>query len=203
MTNAAADRPLRSDAVRSRRLLREAAASAFAEHGTNVSIARIAERAGIAKGTVFRHYATKDDLVAAMVCENIDTLVETGERLRHSPDSGRALRDFMTAVLEVQARDRAFCEVASGIAHDQPAIRSGTERLQAVADALVDRARREGAVRPDITGQDVMLLVSGVYQTAAPLRSSHPHLWRRYLGLAFDGMRAGDAAELPPFDAGP
>ncbi|WP_331737708.1 helix-turn-helix domain-containing protein [Streptomyces sp. NBC_00019] len=200
MTNPTAGRPLRSDAVRSRKLLREAAASAFAEQGTNVSIAQIAERAGIAKGTVFRHYATKEDLVAAIICENIDTLVDIGERLRLSADAGQALRDFMTAILEVQASDRAFCEVATGIAHDQPAIRAGTERLQAIADALTDRARLQGAVRPDITGQDVMLLVSGIYQTAAPLRSTHPQLWRRYLSLAFDGMQAGDAADLPPFD---
>ncbi|MGP4045913.1 TetR/AcrR family transcriptional regulator [Streptomyces sp. 2A115] len=202
MTNPTADRPLRSDAVRSRKLLREAAAAAFAEEGTNVSIAQIAERAGLAKGTVFRHYATKEDLVAAIVCENTDTLVDTGERLEQAADAGEALRDFMTAIIEVQARDRAFCEVAAGIVHDQPAIRAGTERLQAIADALADRARRQGAIRPDITGRDIMLLVSGIYQTAAPLRSSHPQLWRRYLSLAFDGMQARNAADLPPFDAG-
>ncbi|WP_202977502.1 TetR/AcrR family transcriptional regulator [Streptomyces sp. E5N91] len=201
MTKAMADRPLRSDAVRSRKLLRKAAAEAFAEEGTNVSIAHIAERAGIAKGTVFRHYATKEDLVAAIVCQSIDALVETGERLEGITDAGKALRDFMTEVIEVQARDRAFCEVATGIAHDQPAIRAGTERLHAIADALTDRARRQGAIRADITGQDVMLLVSGIYQTAAPLRSSHPQLWRRYLSLTFDGMQATDAAELPSSDA--
>ncbi|MFF8910793.1 TetR/AcrR family transcriptional regulator [Streptomyces olivaceoviridis] len=202
MTNPSAARPLRSDAVRTRRLLREAAASAFAEQGTNVSIAQIAERAGIAKGTVFRHYATKEDLVAAIVRDNIDTLVAVGERLRQSENAGEALRGFMTAILEVQASDRAFCEIATGAAHDQPVIREGTERLQAIADALADQARQEGAIRAEITGQDVMLLVSGVYQTAAPLQATHPHLWRRYLSLAFDGMRDKSAPELPPFDAG-
>ncbi len=59
MTNPAGIKPLRSDAVRTRKLLVKAASEAFAEHGSEVSVAQIAERAGIGKGTVFRHFATK------------------------------------------------------------------------------------------------------------------------------------------------
>lgn len=203
MTSTSTPRPLRSDAVRTRRLLHEAAASAFAEHGTNVSIAQIAERAGIAKGTVFRHYATKEDLVAEIICANIETLIAAGERLRQAEDAGEALREFMTGILEVQASDRGFCEIATGVSHDQPAIRMGNERLQAVADTLATRAREQGALRHEITGQDIMLLVSGIYQTAAPLRDTQPQLWRRYLSLALDGMQARSAPELPPFEGTP
>ncbi|MFB9466600.1 TetR/AcrR family transcriptional regulator [Streptomyces cinereospinus] len=203
MTNAPTTRPLRSDAVRTRKLLHDAATSAFAELGTNVSIAEIAERAGIAKGTVFRHFATKEDLVAAIVCENIDTLVATGEQLAQEADAGEALRAFMTAIIEIEASDRAFCEIASGAIHDQPSIQAGTNRLRAIAETLVDRAREQGAIRPEITGQDIILLVSGIYQTAAPLASAQPDLWRRYLGLVLDGMQAHSVPELPhPAPAG-
>ena len=62
---------------------------------------------------------------------------------------------------------------------------------------LTDRARRRHAIRPDITGRDVVLLLGGVHQTAAPLLTTEPELWRRYLALVFDGIRADAAEPLP------
>jgi AcrR family transcriptional regulator len=197
MTNPAAVKPLRSDAVRTRKLLVRAASEAFAEHGSAVSVSQIAERAGIGKGTVFRHFATKEDLLAAIVYENMFSLVATGEQLVQAEDPTEGLREFMSAAIELQAKDRAFCQVAHGEARHHPAVRKGQEMLDAVTDELTARARRHGAIRQDITGQDVMLLMSGIYQTASPLLETQPQLWRRYLRLVFDGMQADSAAELP------
>lgn len=46
-----------------------------------------------------------------------------------------------------------------------------------------------------------MLLLAGVHQTAAPVADAEPELWRRYLALVFDGIRARDAETLPhPLD---
>jgi AcrR family transcriptional regulator len=71
MTKSPATRAPRTDAVRNRQLLR-AAAEAFAEQGTEASVAEIAQRAGIGKGTVFRHLATKEDLIAAIISPMIE-----------------------------------------------------------------------------------------------------------------------------------
>lgn len=43
----------------------KAASEAFAEHGSEVSVSQIAQRAVIGKGTVFRHFATDEDLLTA------------------------------------------------------------------------------------------------------------------------------------------
>jgi AcrR family transcriptional regulator len=197
MTNPAAARPLRSDAVRTRKLLVRAASEAFAEHGSAVSVSQIAAQAGIGKGTVFRHFATKEDLLAAIVYENMFLLVATGERLTLAEDPGDGLRQFMSAAVELQVSDRAFCQVAHGEARDHPEVRKGQQMMDAVTEALTDRARRHGAIRQDITGQDVILLMSGIYQTASPLLETQPQLWRRYLRLVLDGMQAGTAPNLP------
>ncbi|MEU6515991.1 helix-turn-helix domain-containing protein [Streptomyces sp. NPDC046978] len=196
MTNPA-PRPMRSDAVRTRKLLVDAAAEAFAERGTEVSVSQIAERAGIGKGTVFRHFPAKGDLLAAIVTEKLYALAATGERLTEAEDPARALNEFMSAAIELQMQDRAFCEVVHGVAPDHPEVRNSQETLSAVTDALTVRARRHGAIREDITGQDITLLMSGIYQTASPLQATQPHLWRRYLHLVLDGMRAADAPALP------
>jgi AcrR family transcriptional regulator len=197
MTNSPVTRAPRTDAVRNRQLLLRAAAEAFAEQGTDVSIAEIAQRAGVGKGTVFRHFATKEDLVAAIMGEMIDRLVTTGTELLDAADPASALLEFMTAGTGLLARDRALCEVVGRPSLQHPAVQAGIGRLCEVAEALADRARRQGAIRPDITGPDIVLLLAGVQQTAAPLADTHPQLWRRYLGLVFDGMRAPAAQPLP------
>ena len=74
-------RPLRADAVRNRAALLAAAADEFAERGLDASVADIARRAGVGKGTVFRHFATKDDLIAAIVLDRVGELTTAGERL--------------------------------------------------------------------------------------------------------------------------
>src|SRR5258707_12180255 len=123
MTNPAAVKPLRSDAVRTRKLLVTAASEAFAEHGSAVSVSQIAERAGIGKGTVFRHFATKEDLLAAIVYENMFLLVATGERLAQADDPADELRQFMKAAVELQDNDRPFSQLAQREAREHPQVR--------------------------------------------------------------------------------
>jgi AcrR family transcriptional regulator len=196
-TETSATRLMRADAVRSRQRLLAAAAAAFAELGTEVSVAEIAARAGVGKATVFRNFATKDELLAAIVGELIGGLVEAGERLKDAADPGDALLEFMSTGVALLARDRSFCEVIGRPTLQQPAVRAEIERLSEVTETLVDRARHHDAIRPEITGLDVVLLLGGVHQTAAPLLDTAPDLWQRYLALVFDGMRARGAGQLP------
>ncbi|MDX2647214.1 TetR/AcrR family transcriptional regulator [Streptomyces sp. NPDC001902] len=187
----------RADMVRNRRLLLEAATAAFAERGVDVPIGEIAQRAGLAKGTVFRHFASKEDLLAAIMLQLLDQLVGSAGRLLEADDSGAALREFMTDGVEALATDRAFCEVIGRPSLQHAEVRDRIALLCDAAEALTARAREQGAVRGDITGTDVVLLLGGIHQTAAPLLPIQPQAWRRYLALAFDGLRAADSGPLP------
>src|SRR5258708_36935827 len=75
-------KPLRADAERNRRLLLDAAAEAFAEHGLDVSVGEIARRAGVGQGTVFRRFPTKEHLIAAVV---VDRMHQASARGRGAP----------------------------------------------------------------------------------------------------------------------
>ncbi|MFI2264133.1 hypothetical protein [Streptomyces tubercidicus] len=103
----------------------------------------------------------------------------------------------MTTGVQMQARDRCFCEAGAGIAHSDPEVRAGSNRLLETAEALTDRARRQGTVRADITGEDVLLLSRAAYETAAPMGEGAPDLWRRHLHVIFDGLRPEAARPLP------
>jgi AcrR family transcriptional regulator len=188
---------LRADAARNRSLLIDAAAAELFEHGPDVSIAQIAARAGVAKGTVFNHFASKEELVAVIFCEQLAALADAGEALLGHADPGAALLEFMTAAAELQASDRSFCEAVTATSRSHPAIRAASDRLAQVAQALTARARQAGMIRTDITGRDIMLLLSTATRTAAPLATARPDLWRRYLHLVFDGLRPEAAHELP------
>lgn len=62
--------PERCDAVRNRRRILEAAERLFASEGVEaVSIDRIAEEAGVGKGTVFRRFGDRSGLIYALLSE--------------------------------------------------------------------------------------------------------------------------------------
>ncbi|MCM3806819.1 TetR/AcrR family transcriptional regulator [Streptomyces sp. DR7-3] len=188
-------RPLRADAARNRKLLLAAAADEFAERGLTASVADIARRAGVGKGTVFRHFATKDDLVAAIALDRIAVLTAVGERLLGAPDAGAALLEFLTAVArELQQLDLSFLQGADELDSE---ISQAQERLFQIIHALVDRAREHGDVRADITGTDVVALMCAPNHAASFLPDAPPDLWQRYLAIIFDGLRPEGAHPLP------
>jgi AcrR family transcriptional regulator len=188
-------RPLRADAARNRELLLAAAADEFAEHGLDASVADIARRAGVAKGTVFRHFATKDDLLAAIVLDRIDALNAVGERLLQATDPGAALLEFLTvAAHQRQQRDLSFLQEAGELNPEVTRVRA--QMFQTV-HTLAERAREHGTVRADITGTDVILLMCAPNYVTSYLPDAPPDLWRRYLAIIFDGLRAEGAHPLP------
>lgn len=187
----------RADMVRNRRLLLDAATEAFAEHGLEASMGDVAQRAGLAKGTVFRHFPTKEDLLSAIMLRLLDRLTTTADRLCDADDAAAALRTFMTEGVEALAADRAFCEVIGRPSLQHAEVRDAIADLCVSAEALTAHAREQGAIRGDITGTDVVLLLGGIHQTAAPLLATQPEAWRRYLELALDGLRTSSPSALP------
>ncbi|MEX3104945.1 TetR/AcrR family transcriptional regulator [Streptomyces sp. V2] len=188
---------VRADAARNRRLLMDAASAEFAEHGMDVSIARIATRAGVGKGTVFRHFETKEQLLAAIFCDQIDAIAATGAKLVDAHDPGAALFEFMARGVEVQAHDLSFCQAAAALSHSEASVRTSIRRLEDMADRLTGRAQQAGQVRDDVSGADIVLLLTAASQAPLPLGDIQPGLWRRYLGVIFDGLRPQCASPLP------
>jgi AcrR family transcriptional regulator len=188
-------RPLRADAARNRALLLAAAADEFAEHGLDASVADIARRAGVGKSTVFRHFATKDDLIAAIVLDRIDALNAVGEKLLAAADPGAALLEFLTAAADQrQQRDLSFLQEAGELNPEVTRVRA---HMFQTVHALVERARRQGTVRADVTGTDIILLMCAPNYVTSYVQDAPPDLWRRYLAIIFDGLRPEGAHPLP------
>jgi AcrR family transcriptional regulator len=188
-------RTLRADAARNREALLAAAEEVFAERGVEASVADIARRAGVAKGTVFRHFACKDDLIAALVCERLITLTDAAHRLADAPDPGAALLEFLTIAAD-QRRQHDLTYLQSYSADDARVIAIRDE-VHAGVETLVANARAARAIRPDVTGTDVFLLMCAPVHVMDGLPDPPPDLWRRYLAIIFDGLRPEGASPLP------
>ena len=111
---------LRSDAVRNRRLLVDAARSVFGERGLSAPLDEIARRAGVGNATLYRRFPTRCALVAAVFADTLrDVLAETEQALAQ-PDPWTAFADHLTFLFRVQATDRAFADLLTARIHGAP-----------------------------------------------------------------------------------
>ncbi|HUN33963.1 MAG TPA: helix-turn-helix domain-containing protein, partial [Trebonia sp.] len=93
------ERPRRADARRNYGQLVEQARMAFAEFGVDASLDEIARRAGVASGTLYRHFPTRLDLIEAVLAEQIGELADLGRGLLAAEDDFGALSTWLRALL--------------------------------------------------------------------------------------------------------
>jgi len=188
---------LRADAQRNRRLLLEAAAHEFATRGIDVSASEIAARAGVAKGTLFRHFPTKSELVCAVLIDRMALVRAIAIEIAGTRTPGlAAVGELMSRGAEVIAADRSFFDAAMAAVVPSESLRAAKRAFEAALDALVEAAQSAGEVRRDVRGIDLAMLMMAATNTTAPTQERHPELWRRYLALMVDGLRPGATTPL-------
>lgn len=180
-------RPLRADARRNRTLILEAAESVFAEHGASASTKLVAERAGVAIGTLFKHFPTKPDLLKAVVMNLRDRLVTEVDALVAEPGTPDALFEFCSRVMEVGAGNRAVFE---RLAETGTRVHVGDAlgQLRPSIDLLVERAQTAGTVRGDLLTSELIPLLAAICQEAMADDWSEPFRLRA-LAILFNGLR--------------
>jgi AcrR family transcriptional regulator len=184
----------RADAERNRRSLLDAAAAVFGERGLDVGVAEIAQRAGVGRGTLFRNFPTKQDLIAAIVVDQMNAAAARGRELLDAPDAGEALFEFLDEIAGRQQQSRPLFEAVQDTFLANREIRESHAAIVEMLDALLARAQDAGAVRPDIRALDVLLLLKGVCETATAFQQVDPQISERHLDLV-------QAALAPPATA--
>ena len=79
----------RADAVRNRARILKAARRLITDRGPEVGMSEISRAAGVAVGTLYRHFPTKTDLVAAVVIEYVESLARAAEEAWDRVETGR------------------------------------------------------------------------------------------------------------------
>ncbi|MFD3930933.1 TetR/AcrR family transcriptional regulator [Streptomyces sp. NPDC058614] len=194
--------PLRRDAEANRRRVLAAAREVFRERGVEASLSDIAAHAGLGLGTVYRRFSNKEELVDALFDDMVDTLASAAEEGLADPDAWRGLVTSIEKACEVQAFDRGLREVMLGASVGPRRQAQVLARITPAMDALISRAKEQGALRADVMPVDIpmiQLMVASITD-----RTGQPDLWRRYLRLILDGLRAepGAASDLPEIAIG-
>ena len=181
------ERPLRADAERNRKRLLETARALFRERGLDVGVAEIADAAGVGRGTLFRNFASKQDLIAAIVAEEMHSAVTAGEALLDTDDPAEALYQFMAEMVGRQQVDRALVEALDDLWFAREEIRAAQTEIVGVMERLLARAQERGSVRADVGAMDVLLMFKGACTAAM----SYANLDRDAIDRQLDLIRAG------------
>ena len=192
-----APRPLRKDAARNREVLLGAARAVFAERGLEASLDDVAHRAGVGVGTAYRHFANKYELAQAIFAEAIEEVVSLAERGAESPDPWDGIVHFLEGTAVMQTADRGLREVLMGV-HDTAKMEQVNDRLTGPMRTMVDRAKQAGQIRPDVDVTDLGIVLLMLCTVADITSDAAPDLWRRYLPMLLDGLRAGSDLPVPP-----
>ena len=182
-------RRLRADAVRNREKVLDAARAAFAEHGPEAQMEDVARRAGVGVGTIYRHFPTKQALAEALVEERFARIVAYARELLEEPDPWRAIVRSFEFCATTQEQDRGVADVLARLAGAGATTRPPDRHradLLAITEAMLDRARAAGTIRPDLEAADMPPLYCGL----ASVVQAGVADWRRYLELLLAGLRA-------------
>ena len=195
------ERRRRSDAERNRRRLLNAAEELFLTRGLDVGVGEIAERAGVGRGTLFRNFPTKEDLIAAIVVERMHEAAAVGRELQRADDPDDALFAFLEHMAGAQQVNRGLFEAVADtwLANDD--IRAGHTEIVEVLEGLLARAQAVGAVRPDVGAIDLLFMLKGVCEAATALAQIEPRIVARHLDLVRAALRPVDGA--PPLRGHP
>ncbi|MFC5835220.1 TetR/AcrR family transcriptional regulator [Nonomuraea insulae] len=186
---------LRSDARDNRARILAVARATFAAEGVGVPIREIARRAEVGVATVYRHFQTKEALLAEALAEQVTPCSAIVEEGLAADDPWRGFRLVIEKLMESHAPDRGFASrlaQAAGLAVE----RDRTLRLML---ELVRRAKEAGPLRGDFVLEDISLALmanDGIRAESPRMRVAAS---RRFAALMLQSFQASPVpAPLPP-----
>jgi AcrR family transcriptional regulator len=182
----AGQRPMRADARRNYKRLLGEAKRAFLEHGADAPLEDIARRAGVGIGTLYRHFPTRLALQEAVYHDEVDELCAQARTLLETEPPGVALGAWMRSFATYGLSKRGLMQTMKEVIDRRSGLfnRCHEEIREAAGEVLAD-AKNAGAVRPEVTADDLLRLVHGI--SVATERA--PETTDRLLSYVLDGLR--------------
>ncbi|WP_329133177.1 TetR/AcrR family transcriptional regulator [Streptomyces sp. NBC_01476] len=181
----------RSDALRNRERIVAAALEIFVEFGPDAPFDEIARRAGIGNATLYRHFADRHALIHDVL---LSVMTRTADHAEAAAARATAPFTALCRFAHAAADERvgALCgTLVGGVDPHAPDLNAQRARLEDAVERLMDRARRAGELRHDVTVRDLMI---GLSQLTRPLpgtdcagSDSDAH---RHLQLFLDGLQS-------------
>ena len=177
-------------AANDERILEAARAVFVADPGA--PIAAVAARAGVGISALYRRYASKDDLVRAIVGEGLARYIEEVSRALEG-DPWTAFTAFMERVVDADLH--SMTSRLAGTFEPTPELTEAGTRAGALNARLFERL--QGVIRADLDVNDLSFLLEQIASVRLRDPNRTRELRRRYLALTLAAMRTSDIEPLP------
>lgn len=181
----------RADALRNEQRLVAAAREIFENHGIDSSLEEVAKTAGVGIGTLYRHFPTRQDLVEAILEEQMLSLANRAQDLLVAPDAYEAFKTWMieafTQGKHYRGQSQCVAVALSKCSDDDKAeTTSPCESMRKAGESLLNRAQDQGAIRNDVTIDNVMTMMTAIGWTREQSCGSQTNV---LLSVILDGLR--------------
>ena len=172
----------------------------FAEEGTHTTLERIAEVAGVGVGTIYRRFASIDELVAVVLEEKMASYADRAEEFaaQSSTQPWEAFEGYVRFILEQQTSDLAFSQVILDPSGASRAFQSEIRRAFTATLTIVETAKAAGAVRADLDHSDLLLLIHANAGIVGSLGQAAREASARFGQYMLEAFRDVTAPPLPP-----
>ncbi|MCS3780414.1 TetR/AcrR family transcriptional regulator [Tsukamurella ocularis] len=176
----------RSDAQANRAKILETARQALLDDG-ETSLNRIAQRAGVGAGTLYRHFPNRDALVLAVYEDEVTGIVEDIPARLADATPREALRDWTIELVTAMRRKHGLGDALSPSAHQAIAEQTYAPVIAAIT-LLLDAGKRDGSIRADADAGDFLQLTGALWRASpGPVDRAE-----RMLDLILDGLTPPD-----------
>jgi AcrR family transcriptional regulator len=161
-----ASRKPRTDALRNRERVLEAARTVFSAGGPEASLEAVARTAGVGIGTLYRHFPTREALFEAVYRHEVQQLADLAERLKKETQPIEALRQWMRSIVRFVATKKGMSTaLALAIAKDSDLVSSSSEQLTRAIGLLLEQGIAAGKIRSDVSAEDLLRAIVGMCYT--------------------------------------
>jgi AcrR family transcriptional regulator len=181
-------RRLRTDALRNRERILDAAKEAFTRLGADASLDDIAKQAGVGAGTLYRHFPTRDALIEAVYRSEVEKLAAAARTFADTMAPVVALRAWMLMFVDHIAAKQIIAPALNSLVGGPAKLYEGSRGLiQGAVAALVKRAIKSGDIRSDLDPFDLLRALIGVSHVATG--SDWQQSARRLVDILITGSR--------------
>jgi AcrR family transcriptional regulator len=153
----------RSDAQRNREHILEVAKQIFTLRGAGASMDEIAKRAKIGPGTLYRHFPTRDELLATVYITEVEKLAAAQKKLSAELPPIEALRAWLLVFIDYIAAKKIIAPALNAMAGGPARVfQQTTQVMEEAANALASRAVASGYLRPDVDPMDLLRAIYGL-----------------------------------------
>jgi AcrR family transcriptional regulator len=178
----------RSDAQRNRERILEVAKQVFTRRGAEASMGEIARRAKIGPGTLYRHFATRDDLLATVYITEVEKLAAAQKKLSAELPPIEALRAWLLVFIDYIAAKKIIAPALNAMAGGPSRVfQQTTQVMEEAAHALASHAIASGDLRPDVDPIDLMRAIYGL--STGGNADDWPAKARKFVDILLQGSR--------------